>query len=93
MLFNSITFICFHLLTLALYWSTKSSRIRSIIPLLKKMGILDLVKKTKELNLTEREEGKEVMDPIFRQKLVKYFEEDLNNLEILVEKDLSHWKK
>ena len=31
MLFNSITFICFHLLALVLYWSTKSNYIRSII--------------------------------------------------------------
>lgn len=69
-----------------------SNGLQFLLPLLQKTGLLGLVKSMKKKNMTERQVEKEVLSDETKQKLKQYFLKDIESLEQLLGKDLSHWK-
>ncbi len=70
-----------------------SNGLQFMLPFLEKTGFLSLVKKIKKKNMTQRKTKKEQLPENVKKDLQNYFREDLDKLENLLEKDLSHWKK
>ncbi len=70
-----------------------SNGLQFMLPVLQKTGVLSAVKSLKRNNMTARKETKkEEMHENTRKRLKDYFRKDIESLEQLLNKDLSHWK-
>ena len=68
-----------------------SKNLHFLIPAMEKTGILKIIKSVKRKNLTSRI-SKETIKPELKNELINYFIKDIEHLETLTGKNLSHWK-